>query len=480
MVIRSLSAGAGGAGAVLSALAFLLPAAASHARPLTKLDRLVFEAAPLSDDGNERSRGADIAPANGAASTDLDIRAHRRPADAHEIEKAQSSAVRYDDLMRLGRRYQQQGRHAKALAAFARARYVSKLKSGFYSVEQIDALDQSLPSLVATDQLQAADRGYGELVLLTKKHYGPDAPEVAAALEKLGDFKLDAFHRVVLGGPSPATKLVEQGTPTETQSRADAFELVKAAQSAYLEAIRLLVNHEQFHDARLHELELKLVRTFFLQAYRHNILENPLDYMPSRRLEADSIAGKPGISPYSRRFVYGEQAYMRMLSYLKRDPEATTEELGRTLVGLGDWYMLFGHRSDAVAKYRRALEILESGGASEKTIASLLRPDVPVRLPTFLAPPHAPGELDPTAPDGSIIGGATPDDYIDVHFTLDKYGRAQDIKVVGGTAAASKAVRGRLVWMLRDAQFRPVFDGDTLAENAPVSVRYSVIESDGR
>lgn len=481
-----MNAGLGSAGVVVLALIVFLPAS-SQGRPLTKLDRLVFAAGPSSADGGGRSRGAGPAASAGVAA-DLEISevgGERRleelgpAAGAEESGEGSSASTNYDDLMRRGRLYQQRGDHAQALEEFGRARYVSRLKSGFYSVEQIDALDQSLASLVATGQLRAADRGYAELVRLTKKHYGADAVEVARALAKLGDFKLDAFRRAVRGGPSPAggeerVALVQRVSPTETESRRDAFELVNAAQSAYLEAIRLLVDHERFDDARLRQLELKLVQTFFLQAYRHNIVENPLDYMPSRRLEADSIAGKPGPDPYTRRFGYGEDAYIRMLSYLRRDPDATSEELGRTLVGLGDWYMLFGHRSAALAKYRQALETLESGGASEKTIASLLRPEVPVRLPTFAAAPHAGAGLG--AGGG---GGVSQEGYVDVRFKLNKYGRARDIEVVGGSAAASKAVRDRLVWMLRDAQFRPVFDGDALAEDAPISVRYSVSEAGG-
>jgi tetratricopeptide (TPR) repeat protein len=483
-VIRLLNAGIAGAGMVLFTLVFLLPTSASVARPLSKLDRLVFEPAALASDRvNDGLRGDRIPSANSTAPADLAVGANERlpieesaqSIDTREIEESPNSPAQYDELMRLGRLYQQRGEHMRALAAFARARRVSRMDSGFYSVEQIGALDQSLGSLVATGQLQTADRGYEELVRLTKKHYGADALEVVPALAKLGDFKLDAFHRAVRSGLSPEAGLggrdavEQQGSPTETESRRDAFELLKAAQSAYLEAIGLLVDHEQFHDARLRQLELSLVETVFLQAYRDNIVENPLDYMPSRRLGIDSIVRKPGASDYSRRFGYGEDAYIRMLSYLKRDSGATIEEFGRTLVGLGDWYMLFGHRSAAIAKYQQALAILEAGGASDKTVANLLRPDVPVRLPTFVAAPHAPGTFSADAADA-----LTHDGYIDVHFSLNKYGRAQDIEVLGGAAAPSNAVRGRLVWMLRDAQFRPVFDGDAPAANAPIDVRYYV------
>ncbi len=466
------------------ALGSLLPVVASHARPLTDLDRLVFEAAPSTGHARFAGAGKAAEPGTGrkdlAAGTERQLEALAESIGSSDADAAPDSAGRYRDLMRLGSLYQLRGEHLQALAAFARARYVSRRDTGFYSLDQIDALDRSLPSLVATGRLHAADRGYEKLVRLTKNHYGADATEVVPALIELGDFKLDAFNRAVRGGPSPETEVpvqtfgIKLSSPTETESRSNAFELLRAAQSAYVEAIQRLVAHERFRDARLRQLELKLVETYFLQAYRRNIIENPVEYMASRRLEAKSIAGQFGVRPDPRRFGYGEAAYQRILGYLEHDPDATAEEFGRTLVGLGDWYMLFGHRSDALATYRKALEALESGGATRETIARLLRPDVPVRLPTFVAAPHSPGEFGAAAPERAAAGG-----FIDVRFTLNRYGRAQDVEVTGGSASRNKAVRGRLVWMLRDAQFRPLFDDGTPVDGAPISIRYTVSETGG-
>ncbi|MBN1236868.1 MAG: tetratricopeptide repeat protein [Gammaproteobacteria bacterium] len=453
----------------------------SFAGSLQPLERLVFEPVPMPGTSGDAALDSSFIESIAARRGQIDAAgtgsANPRPdgpvrSGGHPPLDA-AAADDFDGLMALGTLQQELERHHEALETFSRARHVARVETGLYSDEQIHVAERSARSLAAIGLTDEADDAYEDLVRLHRRRHGSDSLEIVAALADLAEWKLSRFHRDLRGGntlPAPAaSSALSSGAASERESRRRAFASLGDAQASYLEAIDLLVDNERYADDRLLRLEEGLVETFFLEAYRDNLIEDPVNYMPSRRLAFDSMERKPGIEEHSRYFRHGEDAYIRMLSYLKLDPSATVEQFSARLVGLGDWYMLFGFGSAALEKYRQAYDLLTSSGAPEAAVAKLFEPEVPVQLPTFTPTPHSPAMFGAAEFAGEAPAGVG---YVDLKFTLNARGRATAIDPLGESPDTPAGIRDRLIWMVRDAQFRPPFQGGVPVERAEIRARY--------
>src|SRR5690606_27909176 len=136
------------------------------------------------------------------------------------------------------------------------------------------------------------------------------------------------------------------------------------AQRFFTDAIGVLLRTESYGDERLHELEKKLLYTYYLELTQ----DDPLPY----RIDAISALG--------------EQAHERILGYHALS-EGTVEEFARSLVELADWELLFSRNSTAIDHYRQVYRMLAGHAEHQALLTELLMPATPVMIPTFVANP---------------------------------------------------------------------------------------------
>jgi hypothetical protein len=158
---------------------------------------------------------------------------------------------------------------------------------------------------------------------------------------------------------------------------------------------------------------------------------------------------------------------LRLLSYEVRSgaPAATQ---ANALAELADWRILgvppdrrrFGPYDElALAFYERAYRELQQSGDLQAS-TQIFAPELPVTLPTFASNPFAPAAR------------AESPRYIDAAFAVTKYGTGEQIKVLDTSSGATRTEERDLIRLIETTSFRPrVVDG-TLADSAPVVVRY--------
>jgi tetratricopeptide (TPR) repeat protein len=374
------------------------------------------------------------------------------------------------EYLALGRIYQEEADYDNALAMYAKAEHIIRINHGLYAPEQFLPIELGIDCHLANGAFPDALERQEYLVYLHRKHYGYDAVEVVPELLALGDMYFDAFERGIRQDPAAPVPALGFGPetdfadPRELSPIETAFKWLDRARTQYFTSITSLVARQDYTNPLLLDLETNLIETLFLQAFRRNIEVDPQYF-----LGADDPATRDTIN-FDRQneriplYRNGEEAFTRILAYLRANPAVKPAQVAEAMLQLGDWHMLFGKHKRGMAQYEDARNYLVASGASESDIAALLNPAVPVQLPVFMDQPHSRALVAPNA--DPVFDG-----FIDVALTLDDTGDVKKIEVLGRSESADPAVEDRLKKVLRNAPFRPRIAGTATTDK--VALRYN-------
>jgi hypothetical protein len=255
----------------------------------------------------------------------------------------------------------------------------------------------------------------------------------------------------------------------------------------YADAIAVLLRNGAYGSDELRELEMQVVRgaglmgdtplappwlfASTLEPWRSRIA--PIEELATWQLPSEPAGTPEGDyldrpeppadrfrMPYNR----GRQSLRRLYSYELAGSSAAASRAA-AIVAIADWDLLFSKNALAIEGYALAQALLDGEGSGDAASTELFAPAVPVVLPSF--------EPNPFAPDEAHAATG----YIDVTFSITKYGHVRDIKV-RGAANADSADRAELMTLLRIRRFRPrLIDGRVT--DSPVAVRYYVYDRHG-
>ncbi len=308
------------------------------------------------------------------------------------------------------------------------------------------------------------------LVYLHRERYGFNAAEDVPELRTLGDMYFDAFERGIQRNPEapvPALSFGQQSdyrNPEELSTIVTAFRWLDQARTQYFASIRNLVMREDYTNPMLVDLETDLIETLFLQAFRRNIELDPLYFLSTHNVQARDTLNFERDDERLPLYRGGEEAFTRILTYLRANPDAQPVQVAEAMLELGDWHLLFGKERRGLKQYEEARAYLVASGVSDAEITALLNPAVPVQLPVFREAPHIRSWL---AQDVTPAFSG----YIDVALTLDDAGDVENIEVLGKSESANAAIEARLKKVLRNAPFRPRLAGGDDA--GKVELRYN-------
>lgn len=408
------------------------------------------------------------------------IRAYVDSIKALRLDQGPNAAELAEQHLELGQLYQRQGEHERALAEFAEAEHVNRINFGLNAPEQFPPIELGIEiHLVRKDYRQAIER-QRYLVYLHRSRYGRDAAEVAPELAELGDMYFAAFERGIEGDttgtiPNPdfdPRMKMKNVDISQLSTPALAFLWLQQAQMHYLDAIGNLVANRDYRNPLLYDLETRFIRTLFLQAHRHNVEKDgtfslSLGGMQHRNPQRRDMLRIDINNDEQAFFRNGEEAFNRILAYLRSDPAADPKAMADALLQFGDWCLLFDRQDRAREYYAAARVWLESHGFTHAAIAAILNPSVPVPLPTFLAQPNSRAALDASAADVTFNG------YIDVALTLDEAGHVDAIKVLDRSDNAGAAVEEHLRKVLLNTPFRPRLTADGEGPRETIKLRYN-------
>ena len=399
-----------------------------------------------------------------------------------------------EELKQLIVLYRENDSPSFALVTIERALQIVRANSGLSSLEQVPLLWQRIESEEALDNHAEAWDVEQELLALVRRY--PDDVQVVPVLRRVADRQMGVLGQLGAGEIPPQVfygcyydKYRPSGTKCSgSGSRATVLQGVLAdAGRNYAEAIAVLLRNEAYGSDELRELEMQVVRgaglmrdtplappwlfASTLEPWRSRIA--PIEELATWRLPSEPAETPEGDyldrrepreerfrMPYNR----GRQSLRRLYSY-EVAGSSTAASRAAAIVAIADWDLLFSKNALAIEGYALAQSLLDEDGAGAAPSAELFAPAVPVMLPSF--------EPNPLAPDKARAATG----YIDVTFSITKYGHVRDIKV-RGAANADSADRAELMTLLRIKRFRPRSIDGRFTES-PVAVRYYVYDRRG-
>ncbi|MES2626889.1 MAG: tetratricopeptide repeat protein [Pseudomonadota bacterium] len=350
-------------------------------------------------------------------------------------------------LTALGQIYQQSNEHEEALRYLDQAAQISRTNFGLYGDDQIALTETMIDSLVALGRFDEVEDKYRFLVDVHEQRHGATVSQKAASLLKLGEWKLESFHRN-LAKPdsgqmqSASLPLWKIGSQSVVNTK---FEELSEAQLLFVDAVRQLIETGSWTDPTLFEVEQNLVRTFYIDANREQVIANPDSYSVSDESTRAQMRRKAATLELSEQYQKGAAAYGRMIGYLKKNPDATTTAISDVMLALADWHLLFGKQSEAEAQYQQLEKFLQLTLTPDEEAIAILQPDVPVSLPAFLDSPISAKPLD----DMQFKG------YVDFSFDVKRQGSVGKLEVLGSSEGTDSSITDRLVSLVRQARFRP-------------------------
>ena len=438
-----------------------------------------------------------VAPCRAAldgAAFDAEQRRILEQVEQIQLRDGPYSPALLEELKQLIVLYRENDSPSLALVTIDRALQVVRANGGLYSLEQVPLLWQRIESEEALDNHAEAWNVEQELLALVRRY--PDDVQVVPVLRRVADRQMRVLGQLAAGEIPPQVfygcyydKYRPSGTKCSgSGSRATVLLGVLAdAGRNYADAIAVLLRNEAYSSDELRELEMQVVRgaglmrdtplappwlfASTLEPWRSRIA--PIEELATWQLPSEPAGTPEGDyldrpepredrvrMPYNR----GRQSLRRLYSYELAGSSAAASRAA-AIVAIADWDLLFSKNALAVEGYALAQGLLDEEGAGDAATAELFAPAVPVVLPSF--------EPNPLAPDEAHAATG----YIDVTFSITKYGHVRDIKV-RGAANADSADRAELMTLLRIKRFRPrSIDGRVT--NSPVAVRYYVYDRRG-
>lgn len=439
------------AGALL--LGLQLTASAPSAWAAIDVNKLVFEAHLLPANSALPSPPAAAhhtaptpasPPAAGSLLTEITT-LNQRIAMLEETEGGFSPQL-VQEFLDLGRRYQSLGRHEAAIEAFEDAEYLSRISAGLQNPALLAIIEASLPSHLARGERKELERKQQSLYELTRALYGSDSNELVPILDRLGDWQVTSFRRSLQRLPVVSISLGGGRSPDPRQA---GFVSLSRAQRHYAEAISNLLQRQDLNSPTLLQLEQKFLQTLYLAANRNGLLDNPDFYIDNRRSVLGSRVRHREMLGYSPNFINGRSAYQRMRFYARLQQQPLAEQASLLLTE-ADWHLLFNHNARAKLLYEEAFALLQSESVSQEDRDALLTPAVPMQLPVLMALPHSRAHF------GLPVNAQLDwEGWIDVSFKLSRYGKPEQLKVLGNSADTGRAVLARLRRLLNASPFRP-------------------------
>lgn len=402
------------------------------------------------------------------------LSAYRQSLEQTELDEGVFSLTLVEDMLALARIHQSRGGHQQALSLLDRAQHIVRVNEGLESLSQLPIIALRVASLKSQQQYTDVESAYQQQLNILQQHHGAGHTATVSGMKALANWKLAAFHLVMDHEGRRDTLPFQSGaSETRHERRQRAFESLEASQRLMLDAIRLLVTAEDYDDPRLLALEQSLIETYFLMGYRDELLAGHDSFLSNGRgMPDDSVLHRDPVesTDKSRAFRHGRNAYGRMLGYMQQRPEETTMvEYATILASLADWCLLFDRRTEAFKHYRQASELLAAAEAEDASVAAVMRPEVPVTLPTFTSVSYSAIDADiPESLSDSFRG------YVDLSFHLNRYGRVTEVSAIGQSAETPSMVEKHLLRMVSDAQFRPRFeDGKAVREELRLRYYYT-------
>lgn len=336
-----------------------------------------------------------------------------------------------EDALALASLYRNSGRQREALAALEQALQVTRVNKGLFDAAQIPIVRQIIDLHIQLEEFEEARRREQYLFYVQRKNYRGRDPRLLSALIEWADWNVNMHLRERALGQAEAyiqRAPLQAGPPLIAPRLQNARDLYHAALN--------WLHDSDLDDTRVVGTERKLAALNYLvdqelTSERQGEFGAPMDgfHSPDAR------------HAWSYQFQEGSAALKRALAWSYKSTRQEYRSIAERMMELGDWYLLFDHRAEALQAYEEALAVLSANAMSEQEIERIMTPGLPVPIPEV--------ERHSKPPIDTYKG------YIDVEFKLSRFGLAYSPVVIDASPNSPKAVKRELLNTIRDCKFRP-------------------------
>jgi tetratricopeptide (TPR) repeat protein len=299
-------------------------------------------------------------------------------------------------LQGLGLAYTESGDPASAIRSFDRALHISNVNEGPHSLTQVPLLESIMRLHVVQEDFAMANEVLDRIYFLYSRAFEPGSEEMLPVL-----YQQTAFYR--------------------------AHDMFGREYMAWREVLEILSANRGNNDLSLVEPQINLGRNMIRDMKR--------------------IVNRSGPTAPS-----AEKYLKRALAIATNHPDADWRVKRKSLLALADYYMLLDMDAQGHRYYREAWVLLTDESMLAQRAADL-EGNVPISRPH--PDPYANFEYNPDADQ------IDPDDYqpgfMITEFTINRRGRAQDVRIVESDPPDFERMEWRVKNALKDFVYRPRF-----------------------
>ena len=339
-------------------------------------------------------------------------------AEHQEAEYGAYSDQLSESMHALGVAQQKEGNHEQAIESLKHAMHINRVNNGIHSTTQEPALRSIIDSQQALENTLETSITYGRLLRLYTNHHGRTSPELLPLLNEISQWSRTSYLK----------------KPSQTS-----INFLISSLSLINNAITITEqNPGDFKTQRISFLKGFIVNNWHLNQHvkRYQNIQ-----IPNNR-QFHEMPHSNGTSATSRRelimqnsYLRGRDAYQKIIAIANND-NATARQHATALIELGDWFTLYGRPLSAGDSYSKAWHILNNSG-DQKGLEELL--GSADQLPNFNTGMRGKGPL------------------VNATMTINKYGRAQNIKVLKIYPENDKTAATRAIRSLKRTPFRPPY-----------------------
>ena len=307
-----------------------------------------------------------------------------------------------EQLLGLGRVYQEQNLHSQAIDIFKRAVHIVRINGGLYAPEQIPLLQREIRSLMAVGDFESADERQFYLYRVQANVYGLQSEQMSLAMLERAEWEREAYYLSV--GETSFLRLLTM------------WEL-------YSNVLRNIARQEgKLSEGLLRPLQGLLQTQYLISSYAPGSPAGFQSGGPDEHSAEQARFGMVRVSNYKQ----GQAVITAMREVYGYNEGEGSPLPAEALIKLGDWHLWHQKRESALAAYQQAwdeLSALEDGERllEEHFSQPVLLPDVPG------------AHQDLTEPE--IVRG-----YANVSYDITAKGRVKNLVLENTEASGSVAL----------------------------------------
>ena len=381
--------------------------------------------------------------------------------------------------------------HEEALTSFNKATDIAIEIYGENSLQQAPMLEQSIISHLKLNNISEITDIEEFLYSLRAEHYSADSAEMYSAMTNLADWYSSSYFKQGYLSLSPA--FIPRVTTLNRRTRGgiDTGGLEgNSSLGAFADGTLRNVSMNDVIDLRLRKLEnlyqdyqdnytsnttlsivvdvARRIARLSYHAEQEMDYEREINVYDANYTDSREEAVRNSDQRRDESYDVGKVALEYIVNIIQSAEGVGVQQVAIALLDLADWELAYGRIPPAQSGYQAAYQVLRDEGYDDVSIDTVLAAAVPVAIPrvgNFPATQQTSGSLG-LIPNPNYTG------YIDVSFSIDDLGNANDITILDSSGVNNLRIQTILESQLDLTKFRPGLRAGDIVAQAPVEYRY--------